>query len=151
MRSRIRVNSSFIQSRVSSTCTRFLWPYLRQGRCECHSVELDHSPSPDRSLSIDESGDYIDWTIRDDIVHKSELGTLFGLRRKTLYHEKVLDILRDKIKLPAQPQPVSMGPATLLGQMYAYVGGQGSAGAQIDALRECSNINANPWLLILRI
>ena len=78
--------------------------------------------------------------IRDDIAHKSELGTLFGLRRKTLYHDKVLDILRDKGKLPAQPQPVSMGPATLLGQMYAYVGGQSTTGAQIDALREYNSM-----------
>lgn len=90
-------------------------------------------PSP-RSLSIDENGDYVDWTIKDDIVHKCELGTLFGLRRKTLYHDKVLDILQGKKKLPAQPQPVSMGPATLIGQMYAYVGVQGTAGAQIDTL-----------------
>lgn len=91
--------------------------------------------------------------MRDDIVHKSELGTLFGLRRKTLYHDKVLDILQDKHKLPAQPQPVSMGPATILGQVYAYVGGQGSTGAQVDDLRKCSNANASPlpWLLILHI
>lgn len=93
-----------------------------------------------RSLSIDESGDYVDWTILDDTAHKTEIGTLFGLRRKTLYHDKVLDILRDKNKLPAQPQPVSMGPATLLGQMYAYVGGQSATGAQIDALREYSSM-----------
>lgn len=93
-------------------------------------------PGHRRSLSIDESGDYIDWTFKDRIVHKCELGTLFGLRRKTLYHEKVLDILRDKKKLPAQPQPVSIGPATLLGQMYTYVGGQGATGAQIDILRK---------------
>ena len=89
-----------------------------------------------RSLSIDESGDYIDWTIKDNIVHKCELGTLFGQRRRTLYQDKVLDILRDKKKLPAQPQPVQMGPATLLGQMYTYVGGQGTTGAQIDTLRK---------------
>jgi hypothetical protein len=94
------------------------------------------APCRCRSLSIDESGDYIDWTIKDDIVHKCELGTLFGLRRKTLYHGKVLDILRDKNKLPEQPQTVSMGPATLLGQMYSYVGGQGTTGAQIDILRK---------------
>ena len=89
-----------------------------------------------RTLSIDENGDYADWTIKDGIIHKCELGTLFGLRRKTLYHDKALDILRDKKKLPAQPQPVSMGPATLLGQMYALVGGQSTTGAQIDALRK---------------
>jgi len=89
---------------------------------------------------MDESGDYIDWTINDGIAHKCELGTLFGLRRKTLYHDKILDILRDKKKLPAQPQPVSMGPATLLGQVYTYVGGQGSKGAQIDLLRKYNSL-----------
>jgi len=99
-----------------------------------HMYTVPVTISSPRSLSVDESGDYIDWTIRDGIAHKSELGTLFGLRRKTLYHDKVLDILRDKNKLPAQPQPVSIGPATLLGQMYAYVGGQSTTGAQIDAL-----------------
>ena len=65
-----------------------------------------------------------------------ELGTLFGSRRKTLYHDKILDIFRDKKRLPTQPQPVSMGPATLLGQVYAFVGGQSATGVQIDALRE---------------
>ena len=93
-----------------------------------------------RSLSIDKDGDYIDWTIKDDIVHKCELGTLFGLRRKTLYHDKVIDILRDRKKLPGQPQPISMGPASLLGQVYAYVGGQGTTGAQIDSLRKYKNL-----------
>ena len=93
-------------------------------------------PGRYRSLSVDENGDYVDWLIKNDIAYGCELGTLFGLRRKTLYHDKVLDILRDKNRLPAQPQPVSMGPATLLGQMYAYVGGQSATGAQIDALRK---------------
>ena len=74
--------------------------------------------------------------VQDGIAHKCELGTLFGLRRKTLYHGKVLNILRDKNRLPAQPQLVSMGPATLLGQMYAFVGGNSATGAQIDALRK---------------
>ncbi|KAF9654319.1 hypothetical protein BDM02DRAFT_3085840 [Thelephora ganbajun] len=99
-----------------------------------HMYTVPVTISSPRSLSIDESGDYVDWTIRDGVVHKCELGTLFGLRRKTLYHDKVLDILRGKNKLPAQPQPVSMGPATLLGQVYAYVGSQSTTGAQIDAL-----------------
>ena len=101
-----------------------------------------------RSLSIDENGDYVDRTIRDGIAHKCELGTLFGLRRKTLYYDKVLDILRDKNKLPAQPQPVSMGPATLLGQMYAYVGGQSTTGVQIDALREYTNLQLPSFGLV---
>ena len=70
------------------------------------------------------------------MTHKCELGTLFGLRRKTLYREKVLNILRDKNRLPAQPQLVSMGPATLLGHIYAFVGGNSTTGAQIDALRK---------------
>lgn len=98
-------------------------------------------PYRHRTLSVDESGDYVDWTIKDDIAHNCELGTLFGLRRKTLYHDKALDILRDKKKLPAQPQPVSMGPATLLGQMYAFVGGQSTTGAQIDAFRKYSTFS----------
>jgi len=104
------------------------------------SPNLCLPPGHYRSLSVDESGDYVDWTIRDGIAHKCEFGTLFGLRRKTLYQDKVLDILRDKNKLPAQPQPVSMGPTTLVGQMYAYVGGQSTTGAQIDALREYKNL-----------
>ena len=94
------------------------------------------TPGRRRLLSIDESGDYVDWTVKDDIAHICELGTLFGMRRKSLYHDKVLEILRDKKKLPAQPRPVPMGPATLLGQMYTYVGGQGTTGAQIDILRK---------------
>ena len=98
-------------------------------------------PRHHRTLSVDENGDYVDWTIKDDLAHKCELGTLFGLRRKTLYHDKVLDILRDKNRLPVQPQPVSMGPTTLLGQVYAYVGGQSTTGAQIDALRKQNRRN----------
>jgi len=104
----------------------------------CGNVNLSNFDSPPdryRTLSIDESGDYVDWTVRDSIAHKCELGTLFGLRRKTLYHDKVLNILRDKNRLPAQPQPVSMGPTTLLGQMYAFVGSS-TTGAQIDTLRK---------------
>lgn len=109
----------------------------------CENVVLSNCYLPPgcyRTLSIDESGDYIDWTIRDDVAHKCELGTLFGLRRKTLYHDKVLDIIRDRNRLPAQPQPVSMGPATLLGQMYAFVGGNSTTGAQIDALRKYNTL-----------
>lgn len=97
-----------------------------------------------RSLSIDESGDYVDWTIKDNIVHKCELGTLFGLRRRTLYHDKVLDILQNKKRLPAQPQPVSTGPATLFSQMYTFVGGQGTTGARIDILRKYDGLRQSP-------
>lgn len=105
----------------------------------CENVALSNPYSPPgryRTLSTDEDGDYVDWTIKNNIAHKCEFGTLFGLRRKTLYHSKALDILRDKYRLPTQPQPVSMRPATLLGQMYAFVGGQSTTGAQIDGLRK---------------
>jgi len=104
----------------------------------CENVGLSNPclpPDRYRTLSVDESGDYVDWTVKDGIVHKCELGTLFGLRRKTLYHDKILNISQNKNRLPAQPQLLSMGPATLLGQMYSFVGG-GTTGAQIDALRK---------------
>ena len=132
---RTRDNCLFIRFRVSSTCTRYPCPSLRpglRGRDSIRPLLITCC----RTLAIDESGDYVDWLIRDGIAQKCELGTLFGLRRKTLYHDKALDILRDKKRLPTQPQPVSMGPATLLGQVYAFVGSQSTTGAQIDALRK---------------
>lgn len=50
-----------------------------------------------------------------------------------------------------------MGPATLLGQMYTYVGGQGTTGAQIDILRKYNSLqlplpaSRHPGLMILRL
>jgi len=43
-------------------------------------------------------------------------------------------LMARKKALPPQPQPVSMGPASLLSQVYSYVAGQFTTGEQIDAL-----------------
>jgi len=85
-------------------------------------------------LNIDDTGDYIEWINGRKGVREGHLGTLFGLRRQSIYKNEAINLIVDKKVLPPQPQPVSMGPPSLLSQVVSYVGGQFTTGEQIDDL-----------------
>lgn len=88
-----------------------------------------------RSFSIDDTGDYIEWIRNHGGVSQARLGTLFSLRRQSIYTNQVVNLMVKKKTLPYQPQPISMGPASLLSQMASYVVGQSITGDQADTLR----------------
>jgi syntaxin-binding protein 5 len=87
-----------------------------------------------RPVSVDETGDYIEWSRNQCGIKQAHLGTLFSLRRQSMYKDPRVELIVNKKALPYQPQPVSMGPASLYSQMISYVGGQSATGDQIDLL-----------------
>jgi hypothetical protein len=82
--------------------------------------------------SVDESGDYIAWSQHptSGTIHQATYCTLFDIRRAYDPH----DIELIKPTIPSQPQPVSIGPASLLGTWFAF--NQSLTGDQVDALRK---------------
>lgn len=68
----------------------------------------------------------------------SEIHTLFSRRRKGPYTFPLVDLAHGRGTVPSQPQPVSLGPPSMMGSMMEYISSftGASAGDQIDALRE---------------
>lgn len=85
-------------------------------------------------LSVDDTGDYVEWITGRGGIRQGHMGSLFSQHRQSLYKNQVTNLMARRKALPSQPQPVSMGPTSLLGQMYSYVAGQLTTGEQIDAL-----------------
>ncbi|KAF9041832.1 hypothetical protein BDZ89DRAFT_1060198 [Hymenopellis radicata] len=85
------------------------------------------------SLSVDKSGDFVGWNFhpRSGMVQSAVYGTVFNMRRALPMPD--FDLTATKGSVPAQPQPVSMAPASLLGTWFAF-GNQSVSGAQIDEL-----------------
>ncbi|KAJ3988441.1 WD40 containing snare-dependent exocytosis protein [Lentinula detonsa] len=83
-------------------------------------------------ISADETGDFFAWTRNPEtgLIRQATYGTLFNFRRVETPPE--IDFLSTKPVIPAQPQPVSMGPTSILGSWFNF--GQSVTGAQIDAL-----------------
>ena len=86
---------------------------------------------------MDETGDYIEW-IRHPcgLVHTEKYGTLFNVRRSGPYEAPQVDFTYGRGVVPPQPQPVSIGPPSLLNSVWGYIATQGMTGDQVDILRE---------------
>ncbi|KAG6829267.1 hypothetical protein H0H87_012084 [Tephrocybe sp. NHM501043] len=86
------------------------------------------------AISLDESGDFIAWTSHtaSGTMHQATYGTLFDIRRA--YDLPDIDLACTKPVVPAAPQPVSAGPASML-QLGSWLPfSQSMTGAQLDEL-----------------
>ncbi|KAJ3721812.1 lethal giant larvae like, C-terminal-domain-containing protein [Lentinula raphanica] len=95
-----------------------------------HSVTLP--PVTYLPITADETGDYFAWT-RDPetgLIRQATYGTLFDFRR--IDTPPAIDLLSSKPVIPAQPQPVSVGPTSLLGSWFNFQ--QSMTGVQVDVL-----------------
>ncbi|KAF8910138.1 lethal giant larvae like, C-terminal-domain-containing protein [Gymnopilus junonius] len=96
---------------------------------------LQLSPITSLPLSIDESGDYLAWALSPQartsgVIHSATYGTLFDIRRA--YTLPDIDFASSRGPVPPQPQPVSLGPPSVLGYWFSF--NQTKTGEQIDAL-----------------
>lgn len=86
-----------------------------------------------RAISLDDTGDYVDWTFdaRSGGVSKMTLGTFFAQDHP--HGEPLVDFVAGRRPVPAPPQPVPLGPSSLLGSLFSFQ--KSVSGDQIDALR----------------
>ncbi|PPQ66367.1 hypothetical protein CVT26_011086 [Gymnopilus dilepis] len=96
---------------------------------------LQLTPITSLPLSIDESGDYLAWTLSPQarssgVIHSATYGTLFDIRRA--YTLPDIDFASSRGPVPPQPQPVSLGPPSVLGSWFSF--NQTKTGEQIDTL-----------------
>ncbi|KAJ3541127.1 hypothetical protein NM688_g6131 [Phlebia brevispora] len=86
-------------------------------------------------LSLDETGDYIEWLRHPcGLIHSEKYGTLFDVRRSSPYEAPQVDFTYARGSVPAQPQPVSLGPPSLLSSVWGYISSQSMTGDQADIL-----------------
>ncbi|KAG7452249.1 WD40 containing snare-dependent exocytosis protein [Guyanagaster necrorhizus] len=85
------------------------------------------------SITVDETGDFIGWKrhSRSGLEQRAVYGTLFDMRRSIPLPD--IDLTSTKVPVPAQPQPVSMGPTSFLGSWLTF-GIQSITGDQADEL-----------------
>ncbi|RPD65083.1 hypothetical protein L227DRAFT_571522 [Lentinus tigrinus ALCF2SS1-6] len=115
-------------------------PHLEQiTTLELHPIGLSFSDPP----KTDDSGDYIVHTnfpvppgSSTRLISSTELHTLFTTRRTGLFFPPFVNLAYGRGAVPAQPQPVSLGPASMMGSVLGYLGSLSitSAGDQIDTL-----------------
>ncbi|TBU49995.1 lethal giant larvae like, C-terminal-domain-containing protein [Dichomitus squalens] len=107
-----------------------------------HTLELQTSALTEPP-STDDTGDYITHTAFPVPAGSSfrpllttEIRTLFNSRRAAPYELPLVDLTRGRGSVPAQPQPVSLGPPSVMSSVLGYIGSLTVAGAgdQIDAL-----------------
>jgi hypothetical protein len=90
-------------------------------------------------VSVDETGDFIALKCHESgVLEQIVFGTLFMTRR--VYDNPVVDLIRFRREIPPYPQPVSVGPPSLLGSWFRY-GKPIMTGEQLDALRMSSRSN----------
>ncbi|KAJ3908951.1 WD40 containing snare-dependent exocytosis protein [Lentinula edodes] len=115
---------------VALTENHEAWAYSLPN-LEClHNMALP--PITYLPISVDETGDFFAWTRNPEngLIRQATYGTLFNFRR--VETTPAIDLLSTKPVVPAQPQPVSLGPTSILGSWFNF--GQSMTGAQIDAL-----------------
>ncbi|KAF9567769.1 WD40 containing snare-dependent exocytosis protein [Agrocybe pediades] len=98
-----------------------------------HTVQLP--PISSLPLSIDETGDFIAWSVSPKhsaygVVDSATYGTFFDIRRA--YTLPDIDFTAGKGAIPPQPQPVSLGPPSVLSAWFSF--NQTKTGDQIDEL-----------------
>ncbi|CDO73112.1 hypothetical protein BN946_scf185007.g166 [Trametes cinnabarina] len=107
-----------------------------------HTMHLSALGSSDPP-STDDTGDFVTHTafpgppgssIRP--LLSTELHTLFAQRRTGPYTLPLVDLAHGRGTVPPQPQPVSLGPPSVIGSVLGYIGSfaAASAGDQIDKL-----------------
>ncbi|KAJ7161293.1 WD40 containing snare-dependent exocytosis protein [Mycena crocata] len=84
------------------------------------------------SLTCDDTGDWMSITMNtaSGTIDHASYGTVFDFRRA--YTPPDTDLLITKPIVPAQPQPVSLGPTSLLSSWFRF--GQSMTGEQLDIL-----------------
>jgi hypothetical protein len=82
---------------------------------------------------VEESGDFIVWTQhpKSGTITQATYATLFDIRR--VYTLPDVELASTELTIPPQPQPVSVGPAPLLSNWFAF--GKSLTGMQLNALR----------------
>ncbi|KAJ7293050.1 WD40 containing snare-dependent exocytosis protein [Mycena rebaudengoi] len=85
-----------------------------------------------RYLTCDETGDWLMCTLHDALptIDHASYGTLFDFRRA--YTPPDIDFSITKPTVPSQPQPVSLGPTSILSSWFRF--GQSMTGEQLDTL-----------------
>ncbi|KAI0093981.1 lethal giant larvae like, C-terminal-domain-containing protein [Irpex rosettiformis] len=98
-----------------------------------HGLQLTQSSS--EPLSIDDTGDYIEWCRHPCGSIKAEkYGTLFNVRRSGPYKVPGVDFTYGRTTAPTQPQPVGIGPPSMLNTFWEYISSTGLTGDQVDTL-----------------
>ncbi|KAG2156546.1 lethal giant larvae like, C-terminal-domain-containing protein [Suillus bovinus] len=83
-------------------------------------------------ISVDETGDFIASRCHEsDVLEQIIFGTLFNTHR--VYDHPIVDLTSLHREIPPYPQPVSVGPPSLLGSWFRY-GKPIMIGEQLDAL-----------------
>ncbi|KAF7347606.1 WD40 containing SNARE-dependent exocytosis protein [Mycena venus] len=87
-------------------------------------------PITDESLSCDDTGDWMACTVNraTGIIDHASYGTVFDFRRA--YTPPNITI--PKPTVPSQPQPVSLGPTSLISSLFRF--GKSMTGEQLDIL-----------------
>ncbi|KAI0334428.1 hypothetical protein GY45DRAFT_1334312 [Cubamyces sp. BRFM 1775] len=108
-----------------------------------NTIQLPASGTSDPP-STDDTGDFVKYStfpapagssVRP--LHSTHLQTLFSHRRAGPYALPLVDLTHGRGSVPSQPQPISLGPPSMIGSMLGYIGSLSgaSAGDQIDTLR----------------
>ncbi|KAF8634948.1 hypothetical protein AX15_000677 [Amanita polypyramis BW_CC] len=97
-----------------------------------HLHTLDLPPIPSLPPSIDRSGDFIALSPHpiSGKIHEAVYGTLFDFRRA--YSLPDVELIPPQPSIPSQPQPVSVGPSSLLSAWFRF--GLSMSGEQLDTL-----------------
>ncbi|KAG0700674.1 WD40 containing snare-dependent exocytosis protein [Suillus ampliporus] len=83
-------------------------------------------------VSVDETGDFIGTRFHESgVLEQIVFGTLFKTRR--VYDHPIVDLTSFHCEIPPHPQPVSVGPPSLLGSWFRY-GKPIMTGEQLDEL-----------------
>ncbi|KIM47471.1 hypothetical protein M413DRAFT_439132 [Hebeloma cylindrosporum] len=96
-----------------------------------HTAQLP--PISTLPLAIDESGDFIAWTRHPrsgGVIQAATYSTFFDIRRS--FGPPDFNFISTHGSVPPQPQPVSLGPASLLGSWFSF--NETLSGDQVDEL-----------------
>ncbi|KAK7695037.1 hypothetical protein QCA50_002225 [Cerrena zonata] len=87
-------------------------------------------------LSTDGTGDYIEWVrhLPSGLINLAKYGTLFDIRRSAPYASPDVILADETRTVPPQPQPVSIGPASVLSSWWGIITSNTMTGEQIDTL-----------------
>ncbi|CAL1694488.1 unnamed protein product [Somion occarium] len=99
-----------------------------------HTVQMEQSST--EPLSADGTGDYIEWVRHNPsgLIRLANYGTLFDIRRSEPYATPDVLFADETRVVPPQPQPVSVGPTSLLSSWIGSITSQAMTGEQIDTL-----------------
>lgn len=102
------------------------------------SGTLFHLTFGHRLLSTDGTGDYMEWVRSNPsgLISLAKYGTLFDVRRSAPYGPPEVSLADETRTVPPQPQPVSIGPASVLTSWWGTITSNTMTGEQIDTLCE---------------